>query len=493
MVQVGDARGLQTGDGNVQVNVFYGSGQQPAPAAGGGTPLRVFAAIPGSIPGEGKWGDVEDIKQGFLARGAARLAEELGRPAELVIEKDKLVPGPIHPSMFREAAEADVYIADLSGANPNVYLELGVRWALRDGVTILISQDLHDDVKFNVSGNRVIPYGPKPNELNRAISQVVAAALSGVRDSGKIDSPVRSSLPLVTAARGDWDAMRAEIARLKETQADELVAAALKAPSAQAIALLRLAVERNPVSFQARFQLGVALRKAAEYPQAASELRAAVELSEDSAEGWRELGVALSKGGQLAEAAGAFRRAVQLDDSDGETWATLGGLRRRLARSATGPSFDWGMLREARDAYQRASQLLGNDTYPLVNEARVSLLLSAAEPGMRPTVLSRLRNLEHLARYQAYPEPPARRDPWKALDLTDTLLLTGRVEEGLAELRSAIALTDPGDRESALTSVLDPLGDYLAVDVLDQPTAAGVREAIAICEKAVRAARSGAE
>jgi hypothetical protein len=35
--------------------------------------------------------------------------------------------------MFREAVDADVYIADLSGANANVYLEPGVRWALGAG------------------------------------------------------------------------------------------------------------------------------------------------------------------------------------------------------------------------------------------------------------------------------------------------------------------------------------------------------------------------
>jgi hypothetical protein len=107
------------------------------------------------------------------------------------------------------------------------------------------------------------------------------------------------------------------------------------------------------------------------------------------------------------------------------------------------------------------------------------------EQGTRQAVLSRLRNLEHLARFQAYPDPPARRDPWKGFDLTDTLLLTGRVEEGLDELRSAIQLTEPRDRESSLTSVIDPLRDYLAVDVLDEPTAQGVRTAIDLCEKTI--------
>jgi tetratricopeptide (TPR) repeat protein len=83
------------------------------------------------------WKDIEEIKQWLLEPAARGIGEQLGRRPELIIEKDKITSGPIHPSMFREALDSDVYIADLSGANPNVYLELGVRWALRDGVTIL--------------------------------------------------------------------------------------------------------------------------------------------------------------------------------------------------------------------------------------------------------------------------------------------------------------------------------------------------------------------
>jgi tetratricopeptide (TPR) repeat protein len=329
-----------------------------------------------------------------------------------------------------------------------------------------------------------------PNELDRAVSQVVASAVSGMQHPLKIDSPVRSSLTLLTAPRSDWDALHDEIARLRQTQADDLLVAASKAPPAEAIALLRQAAERNPLSTRAHLQLGIALRKAADYRKAVTELQTAVKLNEDSAEGWRELGVALSKSDHLADAAEAFRRSVQLNDNDGETWATLGGLRRRLARPPAGSAFNWPMLRESRNAYHRASQLLGNDTYPLVNEARVNLLLSAAEPATRQAVLSRLRNLEYLARFQAYPDPPARRDPWKGFDLTDTLLLTGRVEEALDELRSAIELTDSQDRESSVTSVIEPLRDYLTLNVLDEPTAEGVRAAIDLCENAIRAARS---
>jgi len=229
MAQVDDSQGFQTGDHNVQVNLFY-AGQRRERAVTGGIPLRIFVAMPGSTMGGGaRWNDIEEIKRRLLEPMAMQLGDELGRPVELVIEKDKLASGPIHLSMFREAVDSDVYIADLSGANANVYLELGVRWALMDNVTILISQEIDEDVKFNVSGNRVIPYGPMPNELDRAISQIVASALSGVHNPQKIDSPVRNSLPLVTAPRSDWDALHDEISRLKQSQADDLIADARKA------------------------------------------------------------------------------------------------------------------------------------------------------------------------------------------------------------------------------------------------------------------------
>lgn len=241
MVQVGDSQGIQAGDHGLQVNFFYGT--QPraeaTASASGGDPLRVFVAMPMStMGGNPRWGDISEIKHRLLRPVAARLHEELGRPVELVFEEDKLRSGPIHPSMFREAVDSDVYIADLTGSNANVFLELGVRWALKDNVTILISQDDHNDLKFNVLGIRVIRYGPMPNELDLALSDIVASAVNGLRAPTEVDSLVRISLPLHTAPRSEWNALRDEIARLRKDQANELVAKARKAAPAHATAAL---------------------------------------------------------------------------------------------------------------------------------------------------------------------------------------------------------------------------------------------------------------
>jgi tetratricopeptide (TPR) repeat protein len=229
----------------------------------------------------------------------------------------------------------------------------------------------------------------------------------------------------------------------------------------------------------------LALRKAAEYPEAIAQLREAVRLKDDYADAWRELGVAHNKARQLTDAEAAFDRAMELNDQDAETWATVGGLKRSLAKPSAGSAFDWTRLRESRYAYHRANELRPNDSYALLNEARLDLLLSTEDPSTRPAILGRLSELEDLARYEARTG-----DPWKLFDLADTFLLTGRVREGLDTLRSAIKRIDLSQREFYLTSYLGPQHDFLAVAVLDEPAASGVRKAINVSEEAIEAAKT---
>lgn len=73
-------------------------------------------------------------------------------------------------------------------------------------------------------------------------------------------------------------------------------------------------------------------------------------------------------------------------------------------------------------------------------------------------------------------------DPWPVFDLADTLLLTGREEEGLAELRKAVGLVRPHEMESVLSSVVAPLQDFLNCPQLLAPaTVNAVSAAVAEC------------
>ncbi|MBD0741322.1 tetratricopeptide repeat-containing protein [Streptomyces sp. CBMA152] len=466
-----------------------GTLEEPFPATGpdGRRIVRIFVAMPGSTMGEQAiWSSIPEIRRNLLEPVAERIAQKMGCHTELVIEKEKTATGAIHRSMFSEAFDADVYIADLSSANPNVYLELGVRWALRDGVTIPICQNV-TEVRYNASSSRVIPYGPMPDELEHSIRQITEAAVTGLQSPWRVDSPVRDGSAFMLISRQEYDFLQEEMRRLREQQAEDLINAALVETSQTGrIALLREAVTRNPASAQAHFELGVVLRKEGRYAEAEQLLRTSVRLKDGFAPAWRELGLTLSKMGASDEAAiEAFDRAVALDDQDSETWATLGGLHRRLARHGRPPgSFDVIQLERSLSCYQRAGLLSGNKPYPLMNVARINLLLAGLRGTDTTPVIQQFRNLELLALFEARSTGWA--DAWTLFDLADTMLLTGRGAEGLTELRKAVALIPPEERQAVLTSVIEPLQDMLSISGLLAPEAAdAVQGAIEECQRSL--------
>jgi hypothetical protein len=101
-------------------------------------------------------------------------------------------PGEIITHIIENLVLSEFAIADLTGRNPNVFYELGVRHAVNDN-TILISESV-DDVPFDLRGQRLILYerdfeggGRLRNEITKAVQDIVGAP-------GRIDNPVRRFL-----------------------------------------------------------------------------------------------------------------------------------------------------------------------------------------------------------------------------------------------------------------------------------------------------------
>jgi tetratricopeptide (TPR) repeat protein len=443
--------------------------------------------MPGESTGAAAWDDIPAIRAQLLEPVARAIGEQIHREVELVIEKEKTAPGVIHRSMFGEARDAEVYIADLTGANPNVYLELGVRWATRDNVTIVICQDLAE-VRFNPAVVRVIQYSRE--HLAESVRRIAQAAIGGLDGPDFVDSPVRDSAPTVTVPRAELEDMRreraemtTELARMREQLAEDLLEAAHNATSSRRrVMLLELAVERNPASWRAHFELGSIFRREGKHAEAVQALRIATELRPDFAPIWRELGTALGKmSASIHEATAAFERALYLDDRDAETWATQGGLLRRMARAATPGTLDESLLDRALTCYRRAAEISPNQLYPLLNAARIELLLAGLRRTSTAPVRTRIEQLEHLARFAVYSSDG--KDQWAAFDLADTLILTGRSEEGLVELNRAARLCPADERTPTLKTVTEPMTDLLTVAAaLEPPVAAAIRDAIDLCK-----------
>lgn len=443
-------------------------------------PLRIFVAMPGTQMGEkASWKNPEEIKKSFLTPVCQRLRTALKRKVDLIIEKDKDTPGTIYRSMFQEAWDADVYVADLTGANANVYLELGVRWAVRDGVTIIVCQEL-SEIKFNAAASRAIPYGANPTVNETAIEKVVRAILAGLSKEDHCDSPVREGSQLKVITTEEYENLNLELKRLQSERGEELLAAAKKEAEYQKkISLLRQAISINPVFLDAYLELGTTLRIIGQYGEAIKVLREAIKLNPDCTDCHRELGVALSKNDDLDLAAESLQAAIQRNPRDYDALSVLGGVYRRLGMKEAPTTFDWPSLREARNFYQKASEINPHDTYPLLNVARLDLLLSKVEPARKQLAKQAFDELQDLCSYEVRKAEKAlgenKTNPqlrakvyWRTFDHADTILLSDRIDEGLARYRAGIELIHPDERESVLSSVSAPLRNYLAADVLSK-------------------------
>ena len=367
--------------------------------------------------------------------------------------------------MFREAWEADVYIADLTGNNPNVYLELGVRWAVRDGVSVVVSQNI-SEIKFNAAFARAIEYGSDPDVLENSINDVAAVIQNGLADANHCDSPVRDGEALVISKKSEIEALEAEILQLKNASgADLLAAARATRDDSQKLALLRDVVRVNPARIDGWVDLAEELRKQKLLDEAIDAARNAIALDPKNARAHKELGAAFSKQEKLDQAIDALKEAVRLDPKDGDSLSILGGAYRRKGICAVG-EYDWDSLRRSRDTYIEASGLDENDTYPLLNVAKLNLLLSKVEPELKEKAKAQFEDVQDLCKYRVK-KPKKGDDPfWPMFDLADSYLLAGDVENGLASYRRAMESVPVERRSSVYSSAASPLENLLKLGVV---------------------------
>lgn len=111
-------------------------------------------------------------------------------------ERSDIRTGAFIKDIILQLNQADVVLADLTGMNPNVFYELGVRHTLRNR-TILVSQTM-DDVPSDLKQYGVILYNTTPNGVNEYKKQI-SKILKDIRSNpDREDNPVSDYLHLKT-------------------------------------------------------------------------------------------------------------------------------------------------------------------------------------------------------------------------------------------------------------------------------------------------------
>jgi hypothetical protein len=123
------------------------------------------------------------------------------------------VGGAIHKPMFERLILCEYAIADVTGANPNVYYELGIRHAVRPRSTIVLFAE-GQSLPFDIALLRGLPYAltdkGAPSDASK-VGAVITQRLQAARRDGADDSPL---FQLVEGMpRADIDHSRTDVFR----------------------------------------------------------------------------------------------------------------------------------------------------------------------------------------------------------------------------------------------------------------------------------------
>jgi tetratricopeptide (TPR) repeat protein len=128
-----------------------------------------------------------------------KIYEELVKPAiikaglEPLIELEEKSFGSIHKTMYEKIILCEFCVADLTNFNPNVYYELGMRYAVKPFTTIPIIASSHFPLPFDVGPDRTFAYQvDKDFNLSNKKKDIdtLAGILKNAKNTRSTDSPL---------------------------------------------------------------------------------------------------------------------------------------------------------------------------------------------------------------------------------------------------------------------------------------------------------------
>ena len=368
---------------------------------------------------------------------------------------------------------ADIVIAELSAtSNANVFYELGIRYALRRGITIPVWQK-GTELPADLKGVLGIEYDQRNSKADQEKFYDFIRQRLRTRAS---DSPVYRILPdLEIVTKAELELLRTEIIGFKEKlqrtaieqsaqvlleEAEQLLA---KGNPNGALKNFQLAYKQAPDNLSTALRYGKLLSRLNKHDDAIDVLIEANRVAERSESEnsvlKRELGLAYTRANKLHLALEVLENVVSIADSDADSFGIIGGIYKQKYE-----------LDKAIDAYGRGFEVDEQSIYCLLN--LIALLLIRDNKGDKINIKKLLLKADLLT-IALINAPNV--DHWAQFDRAHYLLFAKAKNDALDILKVALQSTKTiGELESARKN-LDLLKEFDA-------NISGLDEAIALVE-----------
>jgi hypothetical protein len=360
---------------------------------------------------------------------------------ESVRGDEEKIGGAIHKPMFERLMLCHYAVADITGANPNVFYELGIRHALRPRSTVILFR-AGTVLPFDIALVRGIPYrtdgAGEPADVESTIA-TIAARLREARANPHDDSPLFQLLddvPRLEIDHTKTDLFRKNVDYSKRYKTR--LAAAVKQGAAAVENIASEAALANLYEVEAGIvvDLFLSLRDVGAH-EAMIELYERMPLPLQRAKMMREqLGFALNRQGRFNEADKVLKAVVDEFGPSSETNGLLGRIYKDRWESAKreGRMEAPALLRRAAETYLQGFEADWRDAYPGVNAVTLMEMMDRPDP-IQAKILP-------VVRYAAAQEAKAKANYWAYATLLELAVLGRDQADAELQLSEAMAVAD---------------------------------------------------
>ena len=382
--------------------------------------------------GTGRLIDFDTVYQQIIAPAVTAAGLEPIRADE------EQVGGTIHKPMYERLMLCEFAVADVTGANPNVYYELGIRHAVRPSSTVILFAEgtsLPFDIpllrgmpyRLDASGNPANPEGDRQNIMQR---------LQAANQEPHDDSPLFTliqDMPRITVDHEKTDLFRDQVAYSREAKHRLAVARKAGADAVGSIA----AEFPNLLNVEAGIVVDLFLSfRAVKAWQQMVDLYARMSRTLQNTRMVQEqLAFALNRLGKSEDAEQVLKQTIEKFGQSSETNGLLGRVYKDRWENAlkAGRTMEArGFLKRAIEAYRAGFETDWRDPYPGINAVTLMELQEKPDPAQA--------DMLPVVRYAALLRAKTNGDYWDQATLLELAVLARNVSEAQDYCGAALAV-----------------------------------------------------